>query len=128
MPFDGGTFEKPKTFVPAGLAPPPENPVVQILREARVLLEKGWCQGVLSSCYENGAPTRFCMIGAIDQAARTIAYRDHNTPYSISAYAHDTVRKVLCVPRVSDWNDTRGRTKAQVLEVMDYAIAKAAGR
>lgn len=94
---------------------------VAVLREARKLLDRGWCQGALalddkgSKIYEKSpAACRWCLLGAIGAA---------------SNWRHAPSKKAISMLRVSteweqpaNWNDAPGRTQAEVLAAVDRAV------
>lgn len=102
------------------------TPTSRVLREARRLVKRGWCQFALARDDRRrrcglDAPraTRFCMIGAIGRAS----------PGAARGKALDAVTRALhrdfrCWG-TGAFNDAPGRTLAEVLEVFDRAIADA---
>lgn len=85
------------------------------LRYARTLIEKGWTQGAYAvdengrAVSENSTYAKsFCAVGAC-LAAKTSSY------YLDRLISQDVVA----------WNDTPGRTKEEVLDIFDRAIALA---
>lgn len=108
------------------------RPTSAILREARALLERpnGWCQ---NSYFQPNAheALSYCMLGAANMAgcgsplpspgiARLYPERA-SVNYYLDKAAHDMSGSDLFMsaPR---FNDTPGRTLAEVLAVYDYAI------
>ena len=98
--------------------------LVEQLQEVRALLEAGWCQGALARAGNNrevppesSTAVRFCLVGAIQRVWQPA------TPLWPLTVA---INKALPgSTATSFWNDTPGRTKAQVLALVDRAIAKA---
>lgn len=90
---------------------------IQVLKRARKLLRKGWCQGDPVRRDERMKPIAYCILGAT-----SFASRGHMT--EARHRAKRRIHEVLPVGSISivDFNDKPGRTKAQVLEVMDAAI------
>ena len=92
---------------------------LKLLIDARALIEKGWCQrafaknkyGIKVTPHDPSAVC-FCMVGAIKRFWSSQEYKaclclaDFTRPHSLLS-----------------WQDAPGRTKAEVLEVYDKAIA-----
>lgn len=93
----------------------------EILVAARALIaEKGWCTGVMARDANGHAVGEqdsnaacYCVLGAL-----TAANGDEipNSVYVAFAYANGA-------ESIVDWNDVKGRTKEEVLEAFDKAIA-----
>lgn len=104
--------------------------VLDVLRDARGLIAKGWTQGEFSRdangdyCpMSDPAAACFCAMGAV--------YRVTLSEDGIPIPIHNDVYALLCDAvggSVVDWNDRRGRTQAEVLAVFDRAIAAAEAR
>lgn len=98
---------------------------VEVLREARRLIqERGWVQGMFS-----GAGGAICAVGALNFAsAGIVAYpaRDSAEEH-LNRCAKEYLRQVLPEDSITveHWNDTPGRTVAEVLAYFDAAIARA---
>ena len=90
--------------------------VHEVLVAARNLIDReGWTQN------HYGRPGRgFCVYGACGAAEHGSALCGGYGP------AEDVMRKVLGAPQLAAWNDTPGRTKAEVLAAFDKAIAATA--
>lgn len=98
----------------------------EVLIRGRARLEKGWCQGA-SARDENGytvganlpVATSFCIFGAL-------TYEDR---YDGTLDARQLVREVLGAKlgdgAIATYNDAPGRTKEEVLALVDKAIALA---
>lgn len=91
--------------------------VLTVLRGAREMLEPpgAWIQGR----YCNDDRTCFCILGALGVA-------DRNDATDPSLRIIIALRRVLPPYHgdlISDWNDARGRTQADVLALLDQAIA-----
>lgn len=92
---------------------------IEILKGARALIEKGWCQGRYATD-TNGAPASersdnavcFCISGALFRLGA-----------GAGAPASYAVRAAIDYAYLVAWNDKRGRTKEQVLAAFDKAIA-----
>lgn len=112
--------------------------VVEVLKEARSLLARGWIQGTLASrdavgIYEcdPGATdaVAWCMVGAIMRGARcNDAERGKLLDQAQGAVAaelgYDVSGRSACSV-IAAWNDARGRQLSEVLDLMDRAIARA---
>ena len=84
------------------------NEVSKLLNDAAdVLVSSGWCQG-----YYNDDQGRHCLVGALYQAV------DQN--YEIVIEAKERVRCYLGLNPFS-WNDAKGRTQKQVVDVLRSA-------
>lgn len=90
---------------------------IQVLKRARKLLSKGWCQEAAFIPAYHGKPDSFCLIGATSFATKARWPRE-------AIKARERIREALPPGSVSiiDFNDDPGRTQEQVLEVMDKAI------
>lgn len=81
---------------------------VEVLRAAREKVAAGWCKGA-----DRNRDGRYCLMGAINAATDDW---DALAPARQGIY-----RLVGDTPRT--WNDAIGRTQAEVLAVLDQAIA-----
>lgn len=98
---------------------------VEVLKKARALLEKGWCQGhyaIGESGREVDAMSKsarcFCIDGALIRANGT------DSEYiATAAIVRAALGKAAFSP--IGWNDAPGRTQSEVLDLMDRAIALA---
>jgi hypothetical protein len=109
----------------------------QFLAKARALIEKGWVQGTFATTdsgqeadYMSKAATRFCMMGACRRVRREL-WEDERFPAgAVEDTAYDLLKECIeerkLVPDIVEFNDTIGRTQADVLEVFDCAIKHAA--
>lgn len=95
---------------------------IAVLREARKLLKRGWCQGAPARDAEGLSvgelkPTacRWCLLGAISFASRgePALYRK----------AEKILRVATGWEMLALWNDVINRTQAEVLAAVDRAIA-----
>jgi hypothetical protein len=98
MPFDGTNYETP-------------SPVTQMLIDGRQRVQNGWSQRIMR---RRGA---VCMIGSL-----TI------TDYEVFVIADKVILEAIhelgyFYPSVVAFNDDPWRTKEQILEVYDVAIA-----
>jgi hypothetical protein len=101
MPFDGSRFETVR-------------PVTRMLIEGRQQVATGWCQG---SMRQRGAA---CMIGSL-------AVSDYDQFAAAEALLLEAIRKLgHSHPTVAGFNDDPQRTKEQILQVYDRAIAESA--
>lgn len=108
--------------------------VIKVLTGAKKLLEeKGWTQGALSS-YHDG----YCVVGALSESAAAMNADDRDTAYSAAILAlykatgfynpiYSTAitlseRAVYTSQYIFEWNDYPERTKDEVLAVFDGAI------
>lgn len=132
----------------------PEVTLVEVLKQARALLEQGWCQGVLAKKHgllvdrEDPDADGRCLIGALGYAAlqltRTTAPRREpqhqfckrmNRQHAHATQLFDGVRELIKrqlraqsdhaidytdLPR---WNDAPERTQAEVIALVEGAIA-----
>jgi hypothetical protein len=103
--------------------------VKKLLEEAkRLLVDRGWCQGAMAKdefgveCDEDAPEAcHFCLAGALVRARTNLGEG------SVQA-AENAIADVLGLDKsylYVNWNDRAGRTKEQVLSVMDLAIKKA---
>lgn len=106
--------------------------VIQGLKQARVLLERGWTTGKTArnnrgesvSVYDPTACS-FCVLGAVWRVGGYVA--------PLGGRMEDLVRRVVRarVPLGSHapgtYNDAEGRTKEEILSVIDDAIELAKG-
>lgn len=84
----------------------------KVLIDARALIARGWVQGIYELRTDDGL--KFCALGAIHGA------ESYNPGDSRDAQL--TFRNAIPLPIVP-WNDTPGRTQAEVLAAFDRAIA-----
>lgn len=120
---------------------PNPRDVVRFLRAVRALLERGWATGT-DACDADGNPVHlrsvtacaFCLRGAILRAEADAepAWRLSDSAFvaiTKAIYAHlsrdigaDEFQGDEMIPIVTHFNDANGRTKADVLAVVDAAI------
>jgi hypothetical protein len=99
MPFDGSKY---------GTA----SPVTQTLREAKQQVEQGWCQHFMR---QRGS---VCMIGSL-------ATNDYSQFIDAEARLLEAIRSLgYRHASVAAFNDDLCRTKLEVLQVYDEAIAR----
>jgi hypothetical protein len=95
------------------------NPIVLELQTARGrLIERGWCQDSLLE--KNG---EVCLLGALGYQCSS----DHALTPAARAIAQ-VLRLVHTSGSIALWNDDPRRTKAEVLAVLDQAIAAESAR
>jgi len=85
---------------------------LQILESAREKIAGGWCQGYFMK------EGKYCAVGAINRSGYGVSNVEGCDPYSL-------LRKAIALPmftRITLWNDTPGRTQAEVVAVFDKAI------
>lgn len=94
----------------------------QILRDAKATIQKyGWMKGLYGDERRG-----FCILGAV-------MYQMEAPETGITTAAIDELAKVVGIPKqmsaqIAWWNDSPARTKAQVYDVFDQAIANAQAR
>ena len=115
------------------------------VRARELLLEKGWCQGyralnaegepVFAVAY-NSSAVAFCLLGAMDRANYEIAQRG-SKPYMglrclwpevlepVSKHIETLGNWSIGSSVIAQFNDTPGRTKEEVIAVLDAVIAEA---
>ena len=102
--------------------------IVELLKETRHLLKRGWCQGAWAKDIQ-GHPIEssslkaecFCLMGAIYRAGL-----DLHTPIAVRNRAEDFVRNALLaegeVGGIIVFNDAEDRCLSEVLKLIDKAI------
>lgn len=94
------------------------------LDEARALIEKGWTQHVYVE--RQGRQACYCLLGAVSKAAvgapdyEKGLLRSHK---KLERAVSPVLRALGCADAFSAavWNDARGRTQAEVVEVLGRA-------
>jgi hypothetical protein len=96
----------------------------QLLHEAGVLVEQGWCQGT-EACDVNGEATG---VGAADATAWSLlgalqatTVSDPSTRLQDVGDAVAALAELIMDPSLANWNDTATRTKLEVLNVLKDA-------
>jgi hypothetical protein len=89
-----------------------ENQIAEKLKEARALIERGWCQ---KSFEKDG---RYCIEGAVMTLYDSLDTGQYKAVLTALESEIDTVSLI-------SWNDRRGRKQHEVLDLFDRAIAKA---
>lgn len=101
---------------------------IQVLEAARLLIEKSWSQGVAwrdsngNPCDEADAVS-CCLIGAIHKAANSFPI-DDTSRFSLYVHASCHIHPYLGGLSIPVWNDMPGRTKEEVLSVIDQGIQR----
>ena len=120
---------------------------IEMLRQARDLVARGWCQGISARREDGGtvnstdkSACAFCTTGALTAAMwhnnntwdalhesyailyDAIAEAGYNMAQSSANIAQGTFHGVC----LNKFNDTLGRTQAEVVAVFDQALAKEA--
>ena len=90
---------------------------IQILKRARKLLRKGWCQENTVMWDEKGAPEAYCIVGAVAFASRAAWEKE-----ALAARKRIFEALPAGAKGLVDFNDKAGRKKEEVLKVMDEAI------
>ena len=98
--------------------------VVAMLKRARALVKRGWCQDVLARdkrgirCNEKDVfATSWCVVGA--------TYRACSNRFGPSDDAWSALTAAARTHDLAGWNDRTGRKQADVVALFDRAIAKA---
>lgn len=104
--------------------------MIDILQEAKQLVEKGWCQRTFwtdtngEACLPKYAAC-CCALGALKIATN---YSEFSGCNALSYYyAVEHVEKFVPGRRISSWNDMPGRTQEEVVALFDTAILNLAG-
>lgn len=99
----------------------------ELLTAARALVLKGWTQGfyAVTSTGEYVSPLEstacaWCASGAI--MAINAGFLDEPQDSACKAFA---IMQAVVGDAIPDWNDTPGRTQAEVVEAFDRAIERA---
>lgn len=92
---------------------------LQLLRKARALVERGWIQ---HHSYEGEAmqPTSVCLVAATSFAAWDQRWLPENI--EAETVADELIATAIGTDDAVGWNDTEGRTQAEVLAAIDRAI------
>lgn len=95
--------------------------VIEVLTEARALVEQGWTQRAWArdrfgnaGMWDEPTACEWCLVGALASAGFGSGY---NSAWKI-------LRELTGDP-LSAFNDAPGRTQAEVLDLLDRAIARA---
>ena len=95
--------------------------VVEALRQARALVAQGWTQGIMARDSngryvdpEDPRAAAWCLLGAVERAAG-----GNMELYTL------IVLYYLGITSPGEWNDSYGRTQADVLGALDWAVEAA---
>lgn len=95
------------------------NPAHDVIDGAiAILKEKGWCQGKLED-----AAGQCCLVGAVRKASRNLTDCLIETPYLAEEAAWSRLAKVTGTRALALWNDRAGRTKDDVIYLLEAAKA-----
>lgn len=96
----------------------------QLLREAGVLVEQGWCQGTEARDAQ-GAATDVAASGATEWsllgALQATTAGDPSTRIQDIGDAVAALAELIMDPSLSNWNDEAARTKLEVMSVLKDA-------
>jgi hypothetical protein len=84
-----------------------------------ILDHHGWVQGTFTKVDSNKKLVGFCLVGALD----TVEVEGKD--YILKPQAYSLMQNELSYLSLSAWNDLYGRTKEQVLSLIDQAIERA---
>lgn len=106
---------------------------IKLLKQARNILERGWCQRSFAQTadgeqtyFTNPNATKFCISGALRKAIHRES--NNNNPLETPLELHELHKIVKkCIPKKfnrSLWafNDARWRRKKRILKTLDQAI------
>src|SRR6267154_2742027 len=99
---------------------------IKVLCDTRALLEQGWCQGAARRLCSDGSMA-YCVGRALHVA---LGGYDSKSKLDYVRISNIVARAALPFGTIHDipgWNDDPGRTKKEVLAVMDKAIALSLG-
>lgn len=102
MPYDGTGLDE----------------ATKVLLEARHLIEEGWCQGAYEDAAGNVCLRRALWCGSF----ATASWDDIDAAFERVVERLPPIYARTTRP-IQDWNDVRGRTQAEVLALLDRAIA-----
>jgi hypothetical protein len=105
--------------------------ILDVLKEARQLLQKGWCQNDHATdqkghCVDIGDENAACW--CLSGAVRHSLFGQYHL--KIREEVFTVLAQVIEMPYASpesailNWNDKKGRTQEEVLMIVDKAIAK----
>ena len=103
--------------------------ISEALRAARELLAAGWCQGHFARDntdypvhYTDSAAVSYCLLGACALVVLG-EHSDYDQNHPLIKEIGIALRQATKL-HVIDWNDTPGRTQAEVLAAVDATIAR----
>lgn len=82
-----------------------------LIETKRVLQTHDWLQGRAT----NANHTAFCLLGAIEHVGAALYLRECAT---------NIIRRMLPNSGIAQWNDTYGRTKEEVIDLLNQAIER----
>lgn len=101
----------------------------RLLRQARSIIERGWCQGCEARDRNgNWVPTfsnkavKFCTWGGVERAREELGIKW--SPDEAFAIEDLLLSCTKNQDDIANWNDMPSRRKSQVLSLYDRAIAK----
>lgn len=103
--------------------------VVEVLTEARrKIAEVGWCKGNFVARDEEGKICAYCAYGAISWSIPLELSQPVRV--GVSEGAIGKLKEVLRAEHgfddyIAEWNDAEGRTKEEVIDLFDEALARA---
>jgi hypothetical protein len=107
MPFDGRTFEQ-------------QDDVLDLLRRARERVARGWVQHI------HEADGAFCIVGAVHREICDSLHR--SAGWDLFGQITGELRRELpfghWTKALPEYNDTPGRTQAEIVALFDAAIAR----
>lgn len=96
---------------------------IEVLKQARARIEKGWTQGVFARDFNDKA------ILLRDASDKACSWCLSGAIYAASGSFHEgatkLLQKVTRTQNLATYNDAANRTKSQVLAVIDKAIEEA---
>lgn len=92
-----------------------------IFIRARKLIEQPECW--LQNMTANRERTAFCLMGAIGYVIDPVHFGSCDPLSQLEVAAEQVLLRIALVDRIADFNDRIGRTHAEVLQLLDQAIA-----
>jgi hypothetical protein len=97
--------------------------ILTALIETRRLIDAGWVQWIWEDDKRG-----YCLVGALKHTCSVSEYVFSVEDYTVYRAAHDRLRAQLPASArrfsLMGWNDELSRTKAEVLDLLDRAIAE----
>lgn len=96
------------------------------LRSARTrLVDVGWIRGQLELGDDNGKLLGYCVVGAVAPCRESVSNDQVLALRALNqvAFQGDAANQ-LTTSGLVEWNDAEGRTKEQVVELIDKTIAR----
>lgn len=119
--FDPGEF--PREFP---VEVPAINDVADKLARSRELVERGWCQDE-SAADARGRPVASCSDAAVSFCMVGATFRACGNGFDDARATWGYIEAAIGTTAIEDWNDTPGRTQAEVVEAFRKAEAIARG-